>query len=312
MSGVDFRDIDINEELAIAEAGDMVIANDLVDRVEARRKSLGSGINLPWGKLDGLVSLAPGGMVLLGGYSGHFKSTISSQIGLAALQQGYNVGVASLELLAEDVIEQYAELAAVNQDPPMDFVRRFADYASNRLFIYDRVDAIRPDEAIQMVIAFAKYKNCKLIVLDALMMMGVCDDLERERLFTQTIAAVAKKFNVTVLLVHHVRKPPQNGGEQQIPGKYDFIGSSHLVNIASQVFICWHDKAHAAQKRLVEQGMDIDNFDSERRDMIFRVAKQRYAKFESSVSLWAHPRCRGFCGSSRRQIEPVDFTRQAA
>ena len=56
------------------------------------------------------------------------------------------------------------------------------------------MDAITPEEAVQMVIALSKYCGCDLIVLDALMMMGVCGDTVVEQQFTQTLAAVAKRF----------------------------------------------------------------------------------------------------------------------
>lgn len=304
---IDFRDINVNEELAEGETTDMLSSNDLVKRVQLRRESLGSGIKLPWGKTEGLVHLRPGEMSMLGGYSGHFKSTVSAQIGLGTLLQGYNVGTASLELLAEDLLEQYAEMAACSEMPPMDWVARVADWANGKLHIYDRVDAIKPEEAIQMVIAFAKYKNCKLIILDALMMMGVCDDNERERDFTQTLAAVAKKFQIHVLLVHHVRKPANGGGEHIIPGKYDFIGSSHLVNIASTLMFAWHDKKKAAKMRLIEQGVEVEDFDDGSPDMVLKVAKQRYAKFEGSFGLWQHKNCRSFCGNSARVMRPLDM-----
>jgi twinkle protein len=309
---VDFRDINVNEELAQAETSEMLCPTDLVERVAARRASQKSGINLPWSKLDGLFALRPGEMVLMGGYTGHFKSTITTQIGLEAMRQGYNVGIASLELLAEDVLEQYAEMAACNSEPPLDFVKGFAGWCSDKLHIYDRVDAIKPSEAIQMTIAFAKYKRCKLVILDALMMMGVCDDLERERDFTQTLAAVAKRFGICVLLVHHVRKPQGDGGEQRIPGKYDFIGSSHLANIAASILIVWHDKRKSAKAALIAQGMQVEDFDDTKADLVVKVAKQRYAKYEGSVGLWQHRRCRAFCSTRDRRLNPVEFGRVAA
>lgn len=304
---VDFRNIDINEELSQAETTDMMTASSLVDRVERRRNTLDNGIGLPWAKLDGLVLLRPGEVSLFGGYSGHMKSTITSQIGMSAMRQGLRVGVASLELMAEDVIEQYAEMGAARERPPIPWVRRFASWCADKLYIYDRVDAIKPDEAVQMVIAFAKFMGCKLIILDALMMMGVCDDLERERDFTQTLAAVAKRFQIHVMLVHHVRKPQTPQGEAVIPGKYDFIGSSHLANVASSIFICWHDKKKAAKARLIEQGVRVEDFDDNKPDLVFKVAKQRYAKFEGAIGLWQNGACRAFCNTSQRKLAPLEL-----
>lgn len=296
----DFRNIDWQEELSAAESGDMLTPDHLVDRVLARRNALDNGISLPWAKLQGLIKLREGEIVMLGGYSGHFKSTISTQIALSALAQNYRVGIASLELLAEDVIEQMVEIGAGRMQPPDDYVRRFASWGSDKLFIYDRTDSIRPDEAIQMTIAFAKYRGCKLVVLDALMMMGVTDDVNKEAEFTRALAAVAKRFKVCILLVHHVRKPMGDGGEKRVPGKYDFIGSSHLVNIASTILMIWHNKDKAYQKNAGAQ------FDDLLPDLLVKVAKQRNHHYEGVTGYWQHDSSRGFCETSNRKLEPID------
>lgn len=303
---VDFRDINVNEELSAAESTDMVVASDLLGRLERRREEMDAGIPLPWAKLDTLFRFRPSEITLMGGYSGHFKSLLTSQIGLHAVSNGWRVGVASLELMAEDIVEQYAEMGAGAERPTLPWVERFAGWCGNKLFIYDRVDAIRPDVAIQMVIAFAKYQQCSVVILDALMMMGVCDDLERERDFVQTLVAVAKQFKIHVILVHHVRKPSGPQGEGAIPNKYDFIGSSHLANTATNILICWHDKKKSAKSQLVDQGIKVDDFDDTKPDLVLKVAKQRYGKFEGSVGLWQSKTCRAFCNSRQRNYRHIE------
>jgi twinkle protein len=305
---VDFTDIELNTSLAIAESSDVVQTSDLIDRVVKRRTELDQGIHLPWPKVAGAVKLRRGEMILMGGYSGHFKSTLASQMGLAALQQGFKVGIASLELVAEDTVEHYAEIAAASTEgrPPIDYVKRFATWAQDKLFFYDRVDAIEADVAIQMVLALIVHKGCDLIVLDALMMMGVCDDLERERRFCQTLQAIVKKHKVTVILVHHMRKPGP-GGEAEIPGKYSFIGSSHIANMAPSIFITWHDKAQNKKKEMVHMGVEIEDFDPDKRDMLFCVVKQRNARFEGQFSLWSATGNRGFSENPRRRLAPLEL-----
>jgi len=296
----DFRNIDWQEELSVAENTEMLTAPDLVDRLLVRREAVDHGINLPWLKTHGNVKLREGEIAMLGGYSGHFKSTVAAQIALGALAQGFKVGIASLELLAEDVIEQMVEIGAGRERPPASYVRDFAEWCANSLFIYDRTDSIRPDEAIQMVIAFAKYRGCNLVVLDALMMMGVTDDVNKEAEFTRVLGAVAKKFKVAILLVHHVRKPMGDGGEKKVPGKYDFIGSSHLVNIAATIIMVWHNKEKAYQRRA---GLD---FDDEAPDLLITVVKQRNQAYEGRTGYWQHDSSRAFCESRARQLDRID------
>ena len=304
----DFRNIDVNAELSHGEMSDMVGPNDLVDRLLERRTAMSKGIKLPFEKLAQTdFLLHQGSLNLIGGYTGHFKSTISSQIGLRALRTGHRVGIASLELHAEAVLEQYCELAMTKSRPDEEYVRAFSQWATDKLFIYDRLDAISPHEAIQMTIAFAKHCACDLIVLDALMMMGVCGDPQTEQEFTQTLASVAKKFKVTVLLVHHVRKPSGMEGEEKIPGKYDFLGSSHLCNIASTIMLCWHDKTQAEKRAQAELGV----FDPEYRPhdpcMIFKVAKNREGRYEGGIKLWQAEECRGFVSNDNRKMTPFSY-----
>jgi len=301
----DFRNIDVHEELADGELSDMVTPNDLIDRMMKRRSAMAEGISLPFEKLkDTDFLLHKGSLNLIGGYTGHFKSTIASQIGLRALRQGYKVGIASLELFAEDVLEQYTELSLCQPHADLEYVKCFSEWAKEKLFIYDRMDAITPEESIQMCIAFAKYCGCDLIVLDALMMMGVCGDPTIEQQFTQTLASVAKRFGVTILLVHHVRKPSGMEGEERLPGKYDFIGSSHLSNIAASIMLVWHDKIQAEKRAQQELGAYDPDYNPNQNDMIFKVAKNRYGRYEGSIRLWQAENCRGFVSNDKRVMTP--------
>ena len=293
---VRFDDIDINTKLAPAEAIDIRSASQLMDRTLANRNRGSNGIALPWSKLAGLCALRPGEVVLLGGYSGHFKSTISAQMAYHALRAGNKVGIASLELPAEYVIEQMSEFASGRSDAPEQWMRKFGEWCDNKLHVYDVVDSITPDQAVQMIIAMAEIFHCKLIVLDALMMLGASADNATEQAFTQTLASLAKRYNVTLLLIHHVRKPQGAEGEMTPPGKYDFIGSSHITNIASTIIIVWHDKKKHYEK---SSGYDVDD---SKPDMLFSVVKQRFFSFEGTVGLWQHGRTRAFCDSIHRKI----------
>ena len=303
-----FKNIDIHEELADAELGDIVTPDSLVARLIERRSTMAQGIKLPFEKLAHTDFLMhKGSLNLIGGYTGHFKSTISSQIGLRALRKGYRVGIASLELFAEDVLEQYCEIALTQPQPNEEYVTAFAEWAKDKLYIYDRMDAITPEEAVQMVIALSKYCGCDLIVLDALMMMGVCGDTVVEQQFTQTLAAVAKRFQVTILLVHHVRKPSGFDGEEKMPGKYDFIGSSHLANIAASIMLVWHDKKQAELRAQAELGEFNPDYNPNQHDMVFKVAKNRYGRYEGGIALWQHDNCRGFTSNRDRKITPFSL-----
>lgn len=299
------REIRVAEETADLQHHKIVSATTLYNRLEAHRSVKDSGVKLPWNKAEGRILLRPKELVLMGGYSGHFKSTIAAQIAFSAIEQGVNVGIASLELPAEEIIEQFGEFAADRTTPPMPYMDKVRANVDPHLHVYDVVDVINPEIALQMTIALARDKECKLIILDALMMMGASDDYNQEQKFSQRLAAIAKRYETCILLIHHVRKPDGQNGESKIPGKYDFIGSSHLANISSTIITVWHDKEKAYKKNTGQT--DDDSFDDSRPDLVLFICKQRNHKFEGKLGLWQSDRSRTFCETYHRITKPRTY-----
>ena len=303
IQNLDHRAIDVAQSLADRSLDSIVDPSSLYDRVVTRRNHIDKGINAPWSKLDGQFCMRPGEMVLFGGYSGSFKSTAASAMAVSALQQGYRVGIASLELPAEDVVEVMAEIAATNRRPPEKWLKDFMKWADDRLFIYDKVDAITPIEALQMCICMRAFLGCDLIIVDCLMMCGVTDDLQAEKEFVQQLSAIAKSYKCAIVLVHHMRKPSEGqGGEEKLPNRYNFIGSSHLVNTASSIVICW---ANRKKLWLKNQGHPIDD-EEDGPDIKINVAKQRNAQYEGVIGLYIKDNARVFCPTPDRKFQPVN------
>lgn len=296
-----FASIDVAEEMSTASLDQITAPGDLVDRAMERRSSADHGIPMPWSKLENRFRLRPGELVLMGGYSGHGKSAVANQLALHAADSGYRVGVASLELPAEYVFDQMAGIAGCVSEPHEHWMRRFGYWANEKIFFYDRVDAITPMECLQMIIGMRKFHGCDLVLLDALMMVGLSDDLEQEKLFTQRLAEVAKAFDVCILLVAHLRKPAGGEGEKRTPSKFDFLGSSNILNVSSSAILI-HDMKDKAYAR--SQGEEVDDSYG---DTLFYVAKQRYAPFEGVVHLYKHGKCRALCNSKERRYRPIDL-----
>jgi len=299
------KEIRVAEETADLQHHRIVDAKALYERLPQHRQVKSDGVKLPWNKAEGRVMLRPKELVLMGGYSGHFKSTLAAQIAFNAIEQEVNVGIASLELPAEEIIEQFGEFAADRHQPPLPFMEKMQASVNPYLHVYDVVDVINPETALQMVVALARDKGCKLIILDALMMMGASDDYQQEQKFSQRLAAIAKRYETCILLIHHVRKPEGHNGEAKIPGKYDFIGTSHLANISSTIITIWHDKEKAYKKNTGQT--DDDSFDDSRPDLVFFVCKQRNHKFEGKLGLWQSDKSRTFCETYHRITKPRTY-----
>lgn len=240
---------------------------------------------------------------MFGGYSGSYKSTAASAVAVSALEQGYRVGYASLEMPAEDLVEQMAEIAAGVSRPAEGWVQRFADWADDRLFIYDRLDCIDPMEALQLSICYRAFLGCDLIILDCLMMLGVAEDNEKEKKFVQQLAAIAKSYQCCIVLIHHMKKPMGDEGESKLPNRYSFIGSSHLVNVCASIVIIW---ANRKKLWLRNAGHPVDD-DEDGPDIKINVAKQRNAAWEGVAGLYLHNSARVFCPTKDRKKRAVDI-----
>jgi twinkle protein len=299
---IDFRDIDVAKRLSAVAHAEIVQPADHKDRFwEWKARQDEGGIEMPWDKLSGRFNLKPGSLTMLAGYSGHFKSTISAQMILSAMMQGHKVGLASLELELPQIMEQLIDIASTTGNATKEWANNFMEWTRDKLYVYDRVDAIAPEDATALTYA-CKDLGCSVVVIDALMMCGLeNENYGAERDFAQTIQAIAKSEQLAILLVHHARKPSGSEGEARRPGKYDAMGSSYLVNICNNVILVWHDKAKSHAQ---ETGGE---FDDDSPCLLLTVAKNRGGKFEGAVGLWQHHKSRAFCATSQRKLKAVQL-----
>lgn len=299
---MDFRSVDVGKRLAKVAHYDIIQpAENIARYLEHKNKKSGPAIEMPWEKLSGRFSIRPGDLVMLAGMTGHMKSTVTAQMVVCAMRQGYKVGMASLELPFGDIMDQIIELSACASSPTEEWAKQCLEWTRGKLFIYDRVDGIAPEDATAMTYAF-KDLGCDLVVIDAMMMCGLdVEDYGAEKYFAQTMSGIAKSEDMAILMLHHTRKPPGADGERSQPGKYDMMGSSHIMNMCNSILMVWHDKQKAAA---INSGGD---FDDDQPCLTFSVAKNRGGKFEGTVGLWQHGNCRGFCSTSRRFLSPLQF-----
>lgn len=300
---IDFRSIDVAKRLSPLAHAEIVSPADHKDRYdEWRNRQDEGGVAMPWEKLSGLFELKPGTLTMLAGYSGHFKSTISAQMILSCMRQGKRVGLASLELELAQIMDQLIDIASATGNPNEEWRTNFFEWTRDKLFVYDRVDAIRPEDATAMTFAFSDM-GCDVVVIDALMMCGLdAENYGAEKDFTQVIQAIAKSEQLIVLLVHHARKPGSQGGEATPPTKYETMGSSNLVNICNNVLMCWHNKDKAGAINVGHE------YDDDKPCLTLTVCKHRGGKFEGGVGLWQHHKSRAFCSTSARRLKPLEFS----
>ena len=272
---------------------------DLVDATIDRRNNPIKGIGAPWSKLQGMFDIPKQGVTLLGGYSGHQKSTVANQWAVHALGEGHKVCIASLELTTDNLFDILAGQSACKQEPHEGYLRKFGDWCQDRLFVVDHHDVMGTEEVVTLIQDAKRLLNADLFILDCLFQVDTGGELEQEKRFMQRLAVTARDYDIAILVVHHMRKSQGPEGEKRVPNKHDFIGSSHLTNAAAGVLILWEDKAKSSARN------NGDEVDDDRPDFILSVAKNRFGPYEGAIGLYKHEEARLLCNSRARQYKPL-------
>lgn len=279
MNRVDFTNIKVHEVLAKAESTRVQYMSHHRDRIMHRAKNPRqlTGLKTPWSRLEDKLRIREGELSILGAYNGAGKTTFSCQLAVH-FAQTVKVGIVSLEMEIEDLGVMMAEQANHADQPTIQAYENFIEWSNERIAVYDRLDSIKPEDALACLYHMIVDLGCKFLVLDSLMMVGVVEDNEDCRRFVQTLSALAKKYHVHIMLIHHMKKPDTRDQYPPMPGKYGLLGSSHLSNLAATVLIWWKD----------EKVKEDENYGEKNLDPAFRlrVAKQRFGKFEGTLGFW--------------------------
>ena len=252
------------------------------------------------------IEFRKGELTVVAGASGHGKSALMGQIALDLASQGRKVCILSLEMPPARTlyrmgrqqegfavcgrIPQYRETAA---DTLEDFLKQIAPY----IFLLDRVGSATPKQVFgAMVQAVTKF-GCEHIIIDNL--MRVCPEYgdkanEAQKDFIQNLIALAKRFDVHVWLVHHVRKGQSETDEIN---KYSIRGAAAITDNADNVILLCRNLAK--EKKLEnEYRLDIDEAEG---DSVLIVDKQRNGDWQGRIQLWFDKQTYQLCPTCNRQ-----------
>jgi len=192
-----------------------------------------------------------GQLAILTGKRGDGKSTMASMWGCEALNQNYNCFFYSGELpdfffrnWMDRQITKKREISQADED-------QLNQWYGEKAFIYDNTSVPDQNAELLKIIEIAiVQKNCRFITIDNLM-TALDPDLEadlyrQQSKFVGELAAMAKKYNVFILLVAHPRK--QYGSISND----DISGSSNITDRADIVLVYGRPKKDKNEK---EQGV---------------------------------------------------------
>ena len=246
------------EQLRICVKNAVRVKNEaLIDISEVKRIDVSAmdKIKTHIPEIDSLVGgICLGGLTVITGKAGEGKSTFASQILAYAVDQEYKCMAYSGELpngIFKDWL--YLQLAGnkhihVNdkKEPKIeaDVYSKINNWMTERLYLYD-IDKLfdENNEEIPALIetveqAIIQY-GCRVILLDNLMTALdlvasselMLNKYEAQAHFVRTLASMARKYNVAIILVAHKRK---NNGVS-IDMNDEISGSSDITNYASMI-----------------------------------------------------------------------------
>ena len=245
-------------EMAVRQAVDraVIVENPRIEELaDVRRENLmdmehiSSGIS----ELDKLTGgLFMGNLVVLTGERGKGKSTLASQIGIAAINAGYKTFFYSGELKDTQFRDWLDRQAAGRRNiecghstlgfdyyyVPDEVRGKIGEWYRGTAFLYNSktFGGTENDEALieTLKCAILQYQ-CRFLIIDNLM-TAMTDDLQsdiyrQQANFIKELVGLAQNHNVLIMLVAHPRKRTMVG---QVDND-DVAGSANITNLAHVV-----------------------------------------------------------------------------
>lgn len=231
------------------------------------------GVMLPFPVMGDKVRLRASELSIWAGYSGHGKSMLLSQVMISAAEQGDRVCIASLEMKASKTIKRMVRQITGSQTPTPDEIKKAVEWINSKFLIYDVVGGQTVKQILDKFAYVRKRYGVQHFVVDNLMMLDVsAEDKDSQTQVVRELMTFKAKYGCHLHLVAHSRK---GESEDRQPRKMDIAGSSNIVNLADNVFICWRNKPKEDGRREASDP-----------DAILFCDKQRDGEWEGAARLW--------------------------
>lgn len=227
------------------------------------------GLYLPWRKLDSLFRVRRGEVTDWVGFSGAMKSTVLGYVLLGLMRQGEKAAVLSFEMRPRKTLRRMAAQAVGSQAPSAQYIDKFLDSVSGKLYLYDQQGTVEPARVYAVITYCAEQLGVTQFIVDSMMkVVKGDDDYSGQKNFVDKLTSLARDLDVHIHLVTHARK---GADETKRPGKADNMGSSNVVNQVDNYVVVFK-----IPKKDEDKGpTHCLYFD-----------KQRHGEWEGSVALW--------------------------
>ena len=284
--------VDFNAYMRMTEASAKVRkASDFAEDMAAEfaPKERGAVACMGSTKLRDKIAFRPGEVTAWAGYNGHRKSMFTGQVALDLCAHGERVLMMSFEMAPQKTLARMAKQCFAVSNPARASLDAFSRWTDGRLWLFDHIGRIGPDQCMAVVRYFAEELNGTQVFIDSMMMVCASEEhMDEQKQFTTDVVRGSQEFGLHIHVIAHCRKP-QSGGEDKPPTKYDLRGSAAISDQCDNVVTIYANKPK--QAKLEKDPNDIAALAEA--DAIVSVEKQRNGDWEGRAKLW-------FCQQSLR------------
>jgi twinkle protein len=244
---------------------------------------------LPWDKAKHKALLRPAEVTIVSGINGHGKSILTTQIACDAMEQGYRVCIASMEmqprLTLQRMIRQAEGHNGTAHTPSIPFIREAQSWFAGKLWLFNVTGTAKANRMLEVFDYARRRYGIDLFIVDSLAKCGMAeDDWNAQKAFVEALADFKNEQSVHVLLVSHPRK---GENEEQQPGKMDVRGGQAITDLVDNGCTLWRNK----KKQKVLDKPEKDRTDAEikeleKPDAFLTWWKQRNGEWEGRLGLW--------------------------
>lgn len=252
------------------------------------------GYKLPWMKTHELFRFRPGEVSIWAGINGHGKSMLQSHIA-AHLAKESKVCIASLEMKVAATGHRMLRQIGGTSNPTDLFIQKMIDWTKGKIWIYDETGSVNPDRVLGLCHYCAEELAINNVFIDSLVKCGIgVDDYPKQKDFMDSLCWAAKRYNIHIHLVHHMRK---GESEEKIPDKFSVKGAGELVDLVDNLVIVHRNKKKEAK---VASGESIDDLEP---DTYMVIGKQRHGEWEGKIALYFHKDSQQFLSGPESRLE---------
>jgi twinkle protein len=259
-----------------------------------------TGSVLPWAKTHDDIQFNSG-VSVWAGINSHGKSTMLFQACIGFQKQGHTVCLASLEMEGGHILHTLSNQAA-GCEASAEYVAKYADWAGERLQIYNAVGYTKQEDMLGAIIWAAENRNVTHFVVDNLMMLTDGDIGERamnsQKYFVSRCKDIARDHKIHIHIVHHIKKVED---EKKVPTKMEVMGGMSISNMVDYLFIVWKNKERA---RYFHTPPAYRTFNQELEDAagaMLVCEKHRKTGVERKYGLWFDTKSQQFLNSKNEK-----------